>query len=64
MPYVHRYKGIKHFTADDKNISLLNISYVPNRIIIDKSGKVVEWFDGTAGKVVGIYLPIFSYIYI
>ena len=53
LPYVSRYQGIHHYSTDDKGINLLKITFVPNRIIVSPSGEVVQWFDGTSGKVVG-----------
>ena len=47
-----KWPNLLHCWLDGKGIRKLNISFVPNRIIVDlKSGKIVKWWDGSFGKV-------------
>jgi len=42
---------LQHAWMDEAGVRALQLSFVPNRLILHR-GRVVRWWDGTGGKVV------------
>lgn len=47
-----RWPALKHMWANEKAVRALHVQFVPNRILIDKKGNIVKWWNGENGKVV------------
>ena len=47
-----RWPGLKHMWANEKAVRALHVQFVPNRMLVDKHGNIVKWWNGENGKVV------------
>ena len=47
-----RWPALKHMWANEKAVRALHVQFVPNRLLIDKKGNIVKWWNGENGKVV------------
>ena len=47
-----RWPALKHMWANEKAVRALHVQFVPNRLLVDKKGNIVKWWNGENGKVV------------
>ncbi len=49
---IARWPALKHFWANEKAVRALHVQFVPNRLLLDRNGNIVKWWNGENGKVV------------